>query len=184
MVRQDRRQCEVKRIGALLDVGRAPAVACRPSVRSGAVLLVAGALQVCYVENSEIICLDSAISALSSIIGQIAIPVPVLGALVGNTAGTIMYEIAKGNLSQAEQKLVRQHMSAIEEQEQALASEHRQLVSEYELRMASFDSIIDLAFSEDVNMALPASLENARRAGVPDSMLLLTLEEQEEFFES
>ena len=75
-------------------------------------------------------------------------------------------------------------MSAIEEQEQALASEHRQLVSEYELRMASFDSIIDLAFSEDVNMALPASLENARRAGVPDSMLLLTPEEQEEFFES
>lgn len=137
-----------------------------------------------FVENSEIICLDSAISALSSIIGQIAIPVPVLGALVGNTAGTIMYEIAKGNLSQAEQKLVRQHMSAIEEQEQALASEHRQLVSEYELRMASFDSIIDLAFSEDANMALPASLENARRAGVPDSMLLLTPEEQEEFFES
>lgn len=131
-----------------------------------------------------IICLDSAISALSSIIGQIAIPVPVLDALVGNTAGTIMYEIAKGNLSQAKQKLIRQHMSAaIEEQEQALTIEHRQLVSEYELRMASFDSIIDLAFSEDINMALPASLENARRAGVPDRMLLLSPGEQEEFFE-
>lgn len=131
-----------------------------------------------------IICLDSAISALSSIIGQIAIPVPVLDALIGNTAGTIMYEIAKGNLSQAKQKLIRQHMSAaIEEQEQALTIEHRQLVSEYELRMASFDSIIDLAFSEDINMALPASLENARRAGVPDRMLLLSPGEQEEFFE-
>lgn len=95
-----------------------------------------------------------------------------------------MYEIAKGNLSQAKQKLIRQHMSAaIEEQEQALAIEHRQLVSEYELRMASFDSIIDLAFSEDINMALPASLENARRAGVPDRMLLLSPGEQEEFFE-
>uniref|UniRef100_UPI00359C34E4 hypothetical protein n=1 Tax=Collinsella bouchesdurhonensis TaxID=1907654 RepID=UPI00359C34E4 len=50
-----------------------------------------------FVENGEIICLDSAISVLSPIIGQNAIPVPVLGTLVGNTAGTIMYEIAKAH---------------------------------------------------------------------------------------
>lgn len=33
------------------------------------------------------------------------IPVPVLGAVVGNTVGTMMYQIAKNNLSSREQKI-------------------------------------------------------------------------------
>ena len=57
-----------------------------------------------FIANSEILCVDSAISALSSLVGQSLIPVPVLGAVVGNTVGTLIYQIAKDNLSKREQQ--------------------------------------------------------------------------------
>ena len=59
-----------------------------------------------FIMNSEILCLDTSISALSSFIGQALIPVPVLGAVIGNTVGTFLYQVAKDNLTKKEQKLI------------------------------------------------------------------------------
>lgn len=41
------------------------------------------------------------------------IPVPVLGAVVGNTVGTMMYQIAKNNLSSKEQKMFEEYAEAV-----------------------------------------------------------------------
>ncbi len=41
------------------------------------------------------------------------IPVPVLGAVVGNTVGTMMYQIAKNNLSSREQKIFEEYVEAV-----------------------------------------------------------------------
>ena len=43
--------------------------------------------EVAFIEKSEIICFDAAISALSSCISQVVIPIPVIGAVIGNTIG-------------------------------------------------------------------------------------------------
>lgn len=59
-----------------------------------------------FIMNAEIACLDATVSALSSFIGQALIPIPVLGAVIGNTAGTIMSQIAKDNLSKYEIKTI------------------------------------------------------------------------------
>ena len=55
--------------------------------------------EVTFIENSEILCLDAAVSALSFFAGQVIIPVPVVGAVIGNAVGTMMYQLAKDNLS-------------------------------------------------------------------------------------
>ena len=49
----------------------------------------------------------------SSFAGQVLIPVPVLGAVVGNTVGTMMYQIAKNNLSSKEQKIFEEYAEAV-----------------------------------------------------------------------
>lgn len=50
-----------------------------------------------FLLNSEILCVDVSISALSSLIGQVTIPI--LGAVIGNTIGSFVFEIAKDNLT-------------------------------------------------------------------------------------
>ncbi|MEZ5199856.1 MAG: hypothetical protein R2742_00555 [Micropruina glycogenica] len=52
-----------------------------------------------FIENSEIVALEAAVSALSSFVGQALIPVPVLGAVIGNTVGTVMYKAVSSALS-------------------------------------------------------------------------------------
>ena len=59
-----------------------------------------------FIENTEMLCLDASVSALSSLAGQILIPVPVLGAVIGNTVGTMMYQIAKDNLKNMQKQYV------------------------------------------------------------------------------
>lgn len=56
---------------------------------------------------------DVLVSTLSSFAGQVLIPVPVLGAVVGNTVGTMMYQIAKNNLSSREQKIFEEYVEAV-----------------------------------------------------------------------
>jgi hypothetical protein len=60
-----------------------------------------------FIINSEAVCLDVSISAISSLLGQTIIPIPVLGALVGNAAGMFMYGIVKNHLLAEEQKMVK-----------------------------------------------------------------------------
>ena len=56
---------------------------------------------------------DALVSTLSSFAGQVLIPVPVLGAVVGNTVGTMMYQIAKNNLSSRKQKIFEEYVEAV-----------------------------------------------------------------------
>ena len=56
-----------------------------------------------FLANSEVLCLDASVSAVASLLGQTLIPVPILGAIIGNVAGMFMYQIAKDHLSTKEQ---------------------------------------------------------------------------------
>ena len=46
------------------------------------------------IKESQIACLDASVSAVSSLVGQTLIPVPVVGAVIGNTVGMVMYGAA------------------------------------------------------------------------------------------
>ena len=62
--------------------------------------------EVQFIENSEMLCLDASVSALSSFAGQVLIPIPVIGAVIGNAVGTMIYQIGKNSLSARENKLI------------------------------------------------------------------------------
>lgn len=125
-----------------------------------------------FIENAEILCLDASVSALSSLIGQAMIPVPVIGAIIGNAVGTMMYQIAKDSLSEKEQEIIKKHLAELEELDQKLAIEYHQLVEQMNIRFAEYMEIISAAFDPNIEEALDGSVKLAKYMGVPYSEVL------------
>lgn len=55
-----------------------------------------------FLQNSQILSLNCSVSTVSSLLGQMIIPVPVLGAVIGNSAGMLLLQISKDHLSKIE----------------------------------------------------------------------------------
>lgn len=125
-----------------------------------------------FIENSEMLCLDASVSALSSFAGQVLIPVPVLGAVVGNTIGTMMYEIAKENLSTREQKIFEGYLNSVYQVDMALEEQYQKFVKEIGKDMQLFMSLLDRAFAPDIRMAFEGSVDLAKSCGVPVDEIL------------
>lgn len=137
-----------------------------------------------FLMNSEILCLETAVSALSSFIGQAIIPVPVLGAVIGNTVGTLLYQVAKDNLSRKEQKLIAGYLRYLEELEFELDRKYRRCIDELNAGIKIYYGMLDRAFSPDYNEALQGSVVLAESLGVPGEQLLKSVSEIDDYFMS
>ncbi|MFC5128341.1 hypothetical protein ACFPRL_36320 [Pseudoclavibacter helvolus] len=125
-----------------------------------------------FIENAELVCLDSAVSALSSLIGQALIPVPVLGAVIGNTVGTIMYKSGKDSLAAREAALIERYLREQQTLAGQLADEYEELIQQLDTSMSDYLDTLDRAFAPSITVALHGSVELALQAGVtPDEVL-------------
>lgn len=137
---------------------------------------------VAFIENSESLCLDVSVSALSSLLGQTLIPVPVLGAVIGNTVGTMMWQIAKDNLSEDEQKLMENYMKSIHEMDEKIEQEYREYLESIERDVTDYMIILDKAFALNARDAFYGSIELALLVGVPGDEVLRNLVEVRNYY--
>ncbi len=128
--------------------------------------------ELAFIENAEIVSLEAAVSALSSFAGQALIPVPMLGAVIGNTVGTIMYQAVSSSLSTREAALIEQYLSEQRELDEQLAAEYRELIEKHDASMSDYLEVLERAFSPDVEVALLGSVELALGLGVPTEDVL------------
>lgn len=135
-----------------------------------------------FLMNSEILCLDCSVSALSSCIGQAVIPVPVLGAVIGNTVGTFLYQIAKDDLSRRELKLVNEYLKELKELDRKLDKKYKQYIDELNCSLRKYYSALDKAFSPDYAEAVDGSIELAMAVGVPSEKILKTKQEAYDYY--
>jgi len=125
-----------------------------------------------FIENSEVVCLDVTVSAIASIMGQVMIPVPVLGAVIGNSIGMFMYGIAKDSLSKKEQALIlgfNENMLKLNEQ---LDAHCMDFVEQIRQEFSRFESVVDLAFDLNVNIAFAGSVTLTQYVGCSDEKIL------------
>lgn len=134
-----------------------------------------------FLLNTEVVCLETSISALSSFIGQAAIPIPILGAVIGNTVGMIMYNSTKGILSEYEQRLIVEYCSEIEEVSKALDEQYALLVLKLQNELEDYFELLDDAFSVGFNDAFEGSIKLARFLGVDNSDLVKNEKEIDDF---
>lgn len=125
-----------------------------------------------FVDASEVICLDVAMSAVSSMLGEILVPIPVLGAIIGNAVGMFMMNIAHSYLSAEEQKLIEAYRKEMGELKNQLDAEYKSLVEKLEAKIAKYDSLAQLAFDADVNVRFESIISRAKLVGADTERLV------------
>lgn len=125
-----------------------------------------------FVDASEVICLDVTMSAVSSMLGEILIPIPVLGAIIGNTVGMFMMNIARSYLSVEEQKLIEAYQKEMAELKNQLDAAYKSLIEKLETELAKYDSLAELAFDTDVNVRFESIISRAKLIGVNTGRLV------------
>ena len=135
-----------------------------------------------FIMNSEALCLDTAMSALSSFVGQAVIPLPIFGAVIGNTIGTLMYQLAKDNLSKREQKLIASYLRYLDDLEIELDKKYHKYIDELNKGLCAYYSILERAFSPNYEEALCGSIELAMSLGVSSEELLKSVSEVDDYF--
>lgn len=134
------------------------------------------------IKSSEIVCLDAAVSALSSAIGQAVIPIPVLGAVIGNTVGTVIYQAAKDNLSEYEQKVLAEYAEQQKQLDAELKDEYELLLNQIQIEMAEYINLLKFAFHPDPLHAFDRSIKLAEALGIPQSEILDTPKKLDAYF--
>lgn len=125
-----------------------------------------------FIENSGAVSISTAVSALSSFVGQVAIPIPVLGAVIGNAAGTIAYRSVSNYLSDQEAQLIEQHLAEQQELDERLEAEYQEILRQLNETMDVYLKLLARAFSPNVQVAFDGSIELARQIGVaPEEVL-------------
>lgn len=122
--------------------------------------------------NSETLCLDVTISAVSSVLGEVIIPVPVLGAVIGHAAGMFMYGIAKEVMAEEEQKTIQQYNQSMRDLEDMLDKRYKVVWKQLESEIKKYDSLVKWAFSEDANESFAGSVQMAEYSGVSKNRIL------------
>lgn len=135
-----------------------------------------------FLINSETLCLDVTVSAIASIVGQTVIPVPILGALVGNVAGEYVYEICKQYNAEKEQELVSTYRLQMEELGTEINLRCIAFANEAMKKTKEFESLVDIAFDEDVNIAFEGAIKLAQSAGVKEEKILKTKADIDAYF--
>lgn len=125
-----------------------------------------------FIINSEVVCLDVTVSAIASVMGQVLIPVPVLGVVVGNAVGMFMYSIAKDNLSKQEQTLIFRYNESIQKMNEQLDDHYKALIELLKREFAKFESAVELAFDLNVNIAFAGSVALAQYVGCSEEKIL------------
>ena len=138
-----------------------------------------------FVDLSQIVVVDAAIVGMASMTGQIAIPVPLLGAFIGSVAGKLVASAIKQSLGESESELV-ERLHAYERSALAQLDEaHKAHVQRLDAYFGNLDRLARVAFDDTVNtdLRLGASIRFAETVGVSGSLILRTTDDLDVFIE-
>lgn len=131
-----------------------------------------------FFELSLIICGESAIVGLGTYCGQVAIPIPVLGAMVGAVAGQLLANFAREKVDGLKVRIEKEMEKFREVLDAALAKE----LDVIQQRLSSIEALMADAFNLENNQRLLiSSLELARAYGVEEDELIEDHDELDEF---
>ena len=127
-----------------------------------------------FAELSQLVAADAALVGLAAMAGQVLIPIPMVGPLLGSLTGKLVAASLREALGESEQRLV----DALHEYErQALGlldSEARAALGRLELSFGKLQDFASIAFDQQTNTAirLRASISLAEAVGVDSDLIL------------
>lgn len=136
------------------------------------------------IEQAEILCFDTTLNLIGSTVGQTLIPIPVLGAVIGSIASSIVGGIIKDQLNAQEKELIKLSKARYEENmkllDEKLAIEIEKLVK----RMMFMWGLSRMAFDYNLNASLrfETSQRLAVAHGVCYNKILKSEKEVDDYF--
>lgn len=131
-----------------------------------------------FIANSEACCLDVAISTVSAAMGEVIIPIPVLGAVIGTAVGNYMYDLAKEYCDINVLDSIEHYYAQMKQTN----AEYKVFVEKMESEFKKYSSALELALDEDVNIAFDNSIALARYVGVDEEKILKTKADIDNYF--
>lgn len=135
-------------------------------------------------ENSELLYLDASVSAISSVLGQTIIPIPIIGVIIGNAIGLKMYEVAKNNFKANEQKIIKEYYNEIKLLEKDLLDEYNILIEKIKQEVYLYMEILEKLYSTNVQEIFEGSIEIAKFYGIPNDEILDSKGKIDSYFNS
>jgi len=135
-----------------------------------------------FYDNAIAISLEISISTVSSVVGSVAIPIPVLGTIIGNTVGMWVYNISKSVLTKGELKAIIRKKMDLELLQRDLDEEYRQYLKVIEKRVYDYKFILSDALNDDPFVAYQSAERAAYHLGITDEIEELSIDERDEYF--
>ncbi len=135
-----------------------------------------------FVINCETVCLDVTVSAIASVAGQVLIPIPILGAVIGNVAGGFVYELCKKQGALQSQKIIEGYYAEMAQLNKQLDIQLLKVILEIQKALEKFKDLEKLAFDKDVNIAFNGAVELATEVGVSSDKILKTKYDIDNYF--
>ena len=136
-----------------------------------------------FVDMPQMVAMDVAIVGVASMAGQVLIPVPVVGALVGSIAGKFVANAITGALGESEAEIIAR-LNAYEQSALAQLDEaYRAHIRRLDTYFGNLQRLAEFAFDSSVNedLRLNVSVGFAERVGVPDDLILRTTDDLDKF---
>ena len=138
--------------------------------------------EVTMIEQSELLCLDAIVSTVTSLVGQYFIPIPVLGVIIGNSFGMVLYSNIKDSMFERQREIINGYIEDLMNQKAELEKDYVELAASLEKSVCEFINICAMAFSEDAEAAFSGSIRLAKSMGVNSEEILDTREKIDAYF--
>ena len=135
-----------------------------------------------FLINSENLCLDCSVSAMSSLFGQVLIPIPVIGAVVGNSVGTLLCQLLRDQLTSREKKKLKDYLKQLEILDSQLDQEYQTYIKQINDSLINYYNLLESAFSPDYRVAFDSSIALAKSIGISDDQILKNKQEIDDYF--
>ena len=137
-----------------------------------------------FIENSEMLCMDTAAVVAGSIIGQFVCPIPCLGMIIGSIASSIVWNAFDRHCSEKELVLINEYRDRRLEELERLSEEYRKFVDLILQKYKELGEITAMAFDFDLNyqVRFEYSQKLALANGVNDCEVLKTESDIDDFF--
>ena len=128
--------------------------------------------------------IDASFATIGACIGQIMIPIPVLGSVVGSIATSIIWEIGKGILNEREQNIIQDYRENLNSYIKTLDENYLVIYNEIIDKYKKLGEIQEYSFDLSINTKLrfEYSIEMAESLEIEDNKILHDLPEIDNYF--
>ncbi|MBD5238171.1 MAG: hypothetical protein HDS64_00150 [Bacteroidales bacterium] len=125
--------------------------------------------------------IEAGLSAVGAAIGQVVVPIPILGAIIGTATAKASLEISKYIFDKKETALIKLMQEEYDTLIQSLNSEAMIIIEQMNAYFFKLDGFIEAALNKESAVRFYGSIELCRFLDVPENIIIHNLDELNDF---